>query len=381
MQGKGPFLLYLGAIITLVVCISYFGWTRTWSAVFVPTYSPPFGDMRIIQGAVISAKQGLNPQISNPNDPWRNLLNYPLIWVKIGQAVNLPNESRFIQFCSLMILCFVGICTYILYRFPSFKLLACLLSTATLLGIERGNTDLIMYSLVFLFALMVPKKLSPVPILAATALKLYPVFGLGVLFVKRQFNLFFPSFIVVLAIFIYLGNELAVIRSNTPVFFYRSYGFPSLAAYFSSHNLPSWMFVGLAAVVCSTIFVTAHCLRKMEGIPRHQEAFEFDLFLAGASIYIGTFIFSSNWDYRLMFLTFCVPFLEARRFPFGGLLVILIIAALNEWVLHPLLGRAGLAISWFAKIGVFIALSAYLAVLVLAIFEPASKPVQGLSES
>ena len=32
-----------------------------------------------------------------------------------------------------------------------------------------------------------------------------------------------------------------------------------------------------------------------------------------------------------MFLTFCVPFLEARRFPFGGILVILIIAAMNSW--------------------------------------------------
>jgi hypothetical protein len=177
----------------LVGCISYFGWTRTWSAVFVPTMSPPFADMRVIQGAVISAKQGLNPHISNPNDPWKRLINYPLIWVKIGQAVNLPDESRFIQFCSLVILCFVGICAYILYRFPSFGLLACLLSTATLLGIERGNIDLIIYSLVFVFALVFPKTLSPVPIFVATALKLYPVFLLGVLLIKRQFLLFFPS--------------------------------------------------------------------------------------------------------------------------------------------------------------------------------------------
>ena len=49
--------------------------------------------------------------------------------------------------------------------------------------------------------------------------------------------------------------------------------------------------------------------------------------------------------------------------------------------MYPSLGRVGFAISWFAKIGVFIALSAYLAVLVLAIFERASKPIEGLSES
>ena len=68
MQRRGPFFLYLGAMVTLVGCISYFGWTRTWSALFVPRLLSPFADMRVIQGAVISAKQGLNPHISNPND-------------------------------------------------------------------------------------------------------------------------------------------------------------------------------------------------------------------------------------------------------------------------------------------------------------------------
>ena len=274
MQRRGPFLLYLGAIVTLVGCISYFGWTRTWSAVFVPPLSAPFRDMRVIQGATISATQGLNPQISNPNDIRSARLNYPLIWVKLGQAVNLPDKSRFIQFCSLVILCFVGLCVYMLYCFPSFGLLACLLSTATLLGIERGNTDLIIYALVFLFALLIPKKLSPVPILAATALKLYPVFALGVLLIKKQFYLLSSSLIIALAFFVYLWNELAVIRSNTPVFGRMSYGFPSLAAYFSSQDLPPWIFVGLATVICSTIFVTALYLRKTESIRLHQDGFD-----------------------------------------------------------------------------------------------------------
>src|SRR6516165_9800306 len=116
-QARLIFLFYLLANVTLVGCIAYFGWTRTWSAVFVPTMSPPFADMRGIQGAVKSTEEGLNPLISNPNDPWHRSLNYPLIWVKIGEVVNLPDKSRFIEFCGLVILCFVAICAYILYRF------------------------------------------------------------------------------------------------------------------------------------------------------------------------------------------------------------------------------------------------------------------------
>src|SRR5262249_40410202 len=375
MKRNALFFLYLGTIVTLGACIFYFGWARTWSAIFVPPLSPRFADMRFIQGAVISAKQGLDPYILNPNDEWGRLLNYPPIWLNFGQAINLPNESRFIQFCILVVLCFVGSCAYTLYRFPSFAVLVCLLSNAPLIGIERGNTDLIIYSLVFAFALVIPKKLSPGPILVATALKLYPVFALVLLLIKRQFRLFFVSLIIASAVFANLWNELAAIRSNTPVTF-NSYGLPTLAANtaflairFLSLNLPSWVFLGCwASVICSTIFVTALYLRKMEGIPRNEDGFAFNLFVAGASIYVGTFIFSSNHDYRLMFLIMCVPFIETKRFPLGGLLIFLIMLAMNQLVMIPL-GGTGVAINWFAKIAIFIVLSAYLVVLVLGIFE------------
>ena len=366
LQRRGPFFLYLAAMVALVGCISYFGWTRTWSAIFILQPSPAFLDMRSIQGAVISARQGLNPHMSNPNDPYRRVSNYPLIWVKIGEALNLPDESRFRQFCSLVILCFVGVSAYILYRFPSFGLLACLLSTATLLGIVRANTDLIIYSLVFVFALAFPKTLSPVPILVATALKLYPVFSLVIFLIKRQFLLFLLSLTATLAIFAYMWDELAIIWS-IPLETgdsYLTYGFNSLAPYFSLQGLR------LVTLLCLAIFVTALYLKKMEGPHRHQQEdeFEFSLFLAGASIYVGTFIVWANWDYRLMFLIFCIPFLEARRFPFSGLLVVLIIVAMNDLVIHDSLGATGRAIMWFAKIGIFVVLSAYLALRVLAIF-------------
>jgi hypothetical protein len=64
----------------------------------------------------------------------------------------------------------------------------------------------------------------------------------------------------------------------------------------------------------------------------------------------------------------CVPFIETKRFPLGGLLIVLIIVAMNQLVMIHL-GGTGIAINWFAKIAVFIVLSAYLVVLVLAIFE------------
>jgi hypothetical protein len=117
---------------------------------------------------------------------------------------------------------------------------------------------------------------------------------------------------------------------------------------------------GVIIVICSAILMIAVYLRKIEGCFQ-LDGFDSSLFLAGASIYIGTFIFLSNWDYRLIFLSFCIPFVETKRFPLGAGLVILIIAAMNEFILTPWLGVYGLAIVWFAKIVVFAVLSAYLA--------------------
>jgi len=373
-QARLIFLFYLLANVTLVGCIAYFGWTRTWSAVFVPTLSPPFADMRFIQGAVISSDEGLNPQISNPHDPLHHSLNYPLVWVKIGQALNLPDELRFNQLCSLVVMGFVSICGYILFRFPSFGLLTCLFSTATLLSIERGNVDLIIFSLVFVFALVFPRTLSPIPLLVATMLKLYPVFLLGTLLIKRQLILFFTSLIFALAIFAYMSDQLPLIYSNTPSSTWISYGFPSLALHFWAYNLPPWMLASAIIVICSAILMMAVYFRKIEGCLL-LDGFDASLFLAGASIYVGTFIISSNYDYRLIFLIFCVPFVEKNRFPLGTLSVILIIVAMNELILPTWLRVPGLAIVLIAKVVIFVVLSAYLAAFIPTIFEGSLKKV------
>ena len=369
MRHNGPFIAYLGAVIILFGSISYFGWTRTWSALFVPTMSPAFGDMRIIQGAVISARKGLNPQIDNAGDVLQRQLNYPSVWVKIGEAVNLPDESRFMLVCSVIVLGFVGLCAFQLYRFPSLGLLFATLSTAPLLGIERGNTDLIIFCLVFLFSILLPRRWSPICLLIATALKLYPVFALSCLFIRRQFLLFFCSLIPAAAIFVWLQFEISIIRSATPESQFFSYGFPSLLKFFETNHVPRLAFAGLVAAVCTATLSLVLCLRKWQ-CDRFHADLAFNLFLSGASIYVGTFFFSSNYDYRLVFLLLCVPSLQTNSVPFGRVLLVLVILAMNQTVLRPVLGQVGFDLAWVGKLGLFIAFSAYLMALTIAGFEP-----------
>jgi hypothetical protein len=362
-----PFFLYLAVIVALASSIAYFGWVRTWSSAFVPTMYPPFADMRVIQGAIISVQQGLNPQINNAGDVWHRQLNYPSVWIKIGETLNLLDESRFMLVCAIVVLSFLGLCAFQLYRFPSLGLLLASLSTAPLLGIERGNTDLIIFCFVFLFSMLPQVRWSPISLLIGTALKLYPVFALSGLFIRRQFLLFFSSLMAAAAIFVWLKPELSNIRSPLGLS-YISYGLPIIFKLRETHQLPPLVFAGFVAALCAAILGLILCLRKWQ-CDRLHAGFAFNLFLSGASIYVGTFIFSSNIDYRLIFLILCVPALQTNLFPFARVLNVLVILAMNELVLRPVLSTVGVGLVWVGKLGLFVAFSAYLMALAIASVE------------
>jgi len=349
-------------IVSVVVSLGYLGWVRTWSSVYVPTMYPPFADMRVIQGAVVSVEHGYNPRISNLGDPWRRPLNYPMVWVAIGKALNFTNESRFIMICTTLVLCFAGVCAFLILRFPSFGLLASLVSTATLLGIERANIDLLVFCLLFAAAVWSPKPWSPIAVLLGTLLKLYPIFALNVLLIQRRYRLFAVSLAAAVAILISLWDQLAAIRLTTPISCLISYGIPSVGACLVAFGLPFWQLAGTFAAICIATLGLSYCFSKSDAIRPPQEM-AFSLMLVGASIYVGTFIFSANFDYRLIFLIFCIPFLQTRPFPLARALIAVVLLAMNETLISYWLKLPGMILIELAKIAIFTVLGAYLVAL------------------
>ena len=360
MPRRLPLALYLGSLCILSLFLWRAGWARTWSALQVPAMMPIFADMRVIQAATELSRHGIDPQTHSLEPISAFPMNYPSIWIGIGEVLNLPAESHFLVVCALVLLSFVGVGCFLLYRFPSYGLLACLLSTATLLGMERGNCDLVVFCLVFAFVIALPRNWSLVPLLLAIALKLYPVFAIAGYLTGRRYRILLFAVAAASVVFILYRHELAGIRAVTlqGSSFVISYGFPSLADYFVERRLSLWCFGLLVAIIgATTIFLTLILFRRPAlALPEGQT---FDLFVAGASIYVGTFILSSNWDYRLIFLVLCVPFLTAGSVRFGRFLAVLVIIAMNELLLRRL-GVAGLAAVWLSKIGLFVVLGSYL---------------------
>ena len=175
IQKSLPIIFFSAFYILLLVTVLYFGWLKGWSLFFVHTLSKPFGDMRTIQGAIISMNLGLDPYIENPGDPWNRTVNYPPVWIYLGKMFALDAETNLIAFVltfETFFLCCIG---YFIFRFPSWTIALVAVSGAILMGIERGNNDLLIFSIIFL-ALMSQGTLSRAFfILIASVLKLYPI--------------------------------------------------------------------------------------------------------------------------------------------------------------------------------------------------------------
>jgi hypothetical protein len=184
-------------------------------------------------------------------------------------------------------------------------LLVLAFSGASMLAVERGNNDLLIFFLVY-WTVIASRSLGAPLCLAAVALKIYPVFALTS-FIKDKWLALLLGAISV-GLLASMSSELFLIKAATPVSADLSYGASSAALAVEDRagiHLDAWV-VGMilsgaaigGAIVASRapIFISTN----------DSELYE-RLFLAGAGIYLGTFLLASNFDYRLIFLQLCVP--------------------------------------------------------------------------
>ncbi len=309
-------------VIFVMVCLSIGtailirGWTVTWSALHIPTLSPLFADMRTVQGAIISEKQGLDPQINNPGDPWNRPLDYPRIWVWIGKLFQLNRDPNFIIFVCIYILAYLVSCFYLLRNSPSPYLLLAIFSWPSLLAVERGNNDLLVFVLIFAGIALSQGYFRAISILLSTVLKVFPAFSVVTL-AKKSKLLF--VFLVLLSVVYCIGiaGQLKVLQAgNTaltdPAGIHAAYGFEKnllvIRQFIGSQPAMTYTLLKYGLMVVSIGLCVALSFTKSIK-PASSSSFKTDLFIAGGSIFAGTYLLTSNWDYRLIFLLLCIPYI------------------------------------------------------------------------
>lgn len=347
VSRKLPLLLILGWLAILISVLTI-GWTNTWKTLGVPTMWPPFADMRTVQGSLISIELGFNPQTENPGDPWKRVMNYPSLWSSVAEVLNLQDESNYLILISTWIVLFVFCCYSLLRKFPSlFHLLLCF-SGSALLAVERGNNDLLVFVLLFLAASS-NAVFSTIAVTLATLLKIYPLLIVPA-FLKTPKTIILMTAGVGCALLL-LWPELSSILSGTPVPGGLSYGSKRISAVAQKYiaiPLPS-IALSLSFLAISFVIFFKQETRKLlatDNLTNTEER----LFLIGSCVYIGTFILSSNWDYRLIFLLFCAPLvLKLKLQTLKYLLLAALVIAMNELLMNALFGKFGLAVNILSK--------------------------------
>jgi len=299
------------------VLFTSYGYDNTWQMWNIPTMSPHFADLRTITGGALSHAQGLDPMMQNPGDPWNRPLNYPRIWQALYYFDIHPRHTIYIGI-TLITLFLVGLCLVLPNASYTtlFLVMAAVLSPATLLGVERGNIDLLMFFGVALAVFLMNGRyiFSAIALFMTFVLKLFPIFAFAVLLKapKKLFIRYLAIIVALVGLYVFFTySDIVLIREGTPQSTFLSYGLNVfwMQTMKFDENLGFYTKI-FAYVLLLLSFVAAFFafLRKDFSLSENpHEILYFDAFRAGAAIYVGTFILGNNWDYRLMFLILTLP--------------------------------------------------------------------------
>ncbi len=319
---RGKTLLLLGiclGVLLLGGLLAALGPQQMWKLWQIPVMPLSFADVRTITGGAETYRMGLDPLVVNPGDPWGRIMNYPRVWQWLHFA-GVDSGSSVCFGVGLAVLFVLGILLHTppaLDKPTSLALLAGIFSPAVLLGIERGNTDLLMYFLlsVAIYSLdrdrWQGRTVAIVAMLAAFVLKLFPIFGFTVLLRERRRIFLLLSLLVVVLALLYTALTLADLERilrGTPVGVVWSYGMDVLWLSLADYSpVLGRMARNLAHVLA--LLGLALAAQGLRSPHRQVEADQrsFDGFRVGAAVYVGTYLLGSNWDYRLMFLLLAIP--------------------------------------------------------------------------
>lgn len=293
-----------------------------------PVMVPSFADLRVITSAYDSADLDYDPMVYNICDPWERPFNYPRIWM-VFSIFGITQKHTSVIGVALAFIFYMCLAWLVIPRIKlktSIIYIIAVLSPAVVLGVERGNTDLIIFIILALALLFLRRGrrvtdiVSCLLILLSSILKLFPIFAFSALLKEKR-----KSFLIFLGIcvFVFLGylvltyDDLVIINKNTPKPTDLTYGNMIIFDYWvdSIANLLSMDVQSLKILTraASLILSFAIIVLALSSYNRLKEDEIYsvcnfiDALRIGSSIYVGTFLLGYNFNYRLIFLFFCIP--------------------------------------------------------------------------
>jgi hypothetical protein len=323
-RGDGR-LIAVGAF-GVVLCVLLVGGTQAWAAYGVQPAPSLFFDTRNILAALECRRQGFDPLVDNPCDPWDRRLVYLRPWLAL-RWLGL-HQGHVVLVAAVVIGLFVLAVWLVIGRRSlgeGVVLAVCLCSPSVMFAVERANMDLVLFVLLAAAVIWWRRGLAgawvggPVLLVVAAVTKIYPVFALPAYVVTRSRRAVVGAAVAIMVAVVYLLvalEDVVTVARTAPQGQHWSYGarillaqaYQALVSEAGTGPLAAQAGAVLAVVVMGA-GVWWWARRNLRPLPVDDRRATADRlgFLFGSAIYVGTFAVGNNFDYRLVFLLLTLP--------------------------------------------------------------------------
>ena len=299
-------------------------WPEFWGALKIPGNNVPFSDYKAHLlflkcqelGIVISKQECTLIPVGNAR-----ISTHPSIWVYLFSVINLKNPLIYnISIVTLFTLYFfVLIKLFKTYKNKLSKLvlLVFFFSTTNFILIERLATDLVIFLIVYFILNVKNKIFQSLLIFMGFILKYYPIFLILLLTEKKKYIFIFLTCLTIFISLFYIKEIQLVNKNIVEMALPIAYGSRTMLKAFYHLSLEYNFFLNdenmnfFRNLTVLTFFLYTLFLVIVGYNNKYLMNTKYRLdkyFLAGASIYVGTFIIGANVDYRLIFLIFTIPY-------------------------------------------------------------------------
>jgi hypothetical protein len=276
--------------------------------------------MQAILSASDAYREGYNPYIENPHDPLGRKHVYPRLWLWLGYTGITRDHSKF---AAMLLMSFFFLLSIRILRPENgneFLFSAILLlSPAVLLGVERGNNDLIIFILLGLAVFFLNNKNRLINLFAyfflflASILKFYPIASL-LIFVRiikdyKKFWMFALFSILIFGVYaVFSFSDFQYLKNIVP----KPHGrFTFGAAIFFEWILDEWpVNATYIYFMTAAVFFLAFILSSITGLAEvRKDSINTSFFLVGSLNILFCFFANTNYDYRCIFFVLILPWL------------------------------------------------------------------------
>ena len=297
----------------------------------VDSTSPSFADTRTVTNSIDCLLSGQDPYTVRSFDFLNRVYNYPPLWLGLryfgvtGRSTNLMAAIMAVSFIIALLLLF-SVRSWL----SAILVFLALISRPIMFAIERGNIDLVVFSLLVFGFFLVKRQREEIRtlgeavlIVILVVLKLFPIAAV-VVFIRNRRGLITSLAVVILSVAAFLitsGQKAVLILRNTPQERYFSYGaYPALAAIVVRLPAAIGRIVDDHHGIASVLSILVACLSVAVATTYRQRLYEFlpeldfdtspgRIAISGLAIYLFSFVSGASYEYRLIFLLAPLAFL------------------------------------------------------------------------